>query len=202
MSASANEGTALPAVPRSAQGELDPFTLRRAARGDARAARAFVERYQRPVFALVGRMLVGARPGEVEDLAQEVFLRAFRALPRFDPEGSAKLSTWLLTIATRACIDELRRRRPESGAEVIEEEQLHGDEDPHREVDRQQLRARLIEELSALPPPQRAALVLYEFHGWSYEAIAELIEQPIGTVRSRIARARARLRDRLQEDYR
>ena len=76
--------------------ELDELTLARAQRGDEEACRALVVRYQRALFALLARML-GPR-GAVEDLAQETFLRAFRALPGFDRSGPARLSTWLLTI--------------------------------------------------------------------------------------------------------
>src|SRR5687768_15947133 len=93
--------------------ELDELTLVRAQRGEDAACRALVTRYQRDVFALLSRLLgpAGMR-GLVEDLAQETFLRAFRALPGFDRGGPARLSSWLLTIATRLALDELRRRRP------------------------------------------------------------------------------------------
>src|SRR5262252_7490429 len=91
--------------------EIDDVTLARAQRGEAAAWRSLVEHYQRPVFALLSRMLApSGRATLVEDLAQETFLRAFRALPAFDHAGRARLSTWILTIATRLGIDELRRR--------------------------------------------------------------------------------------------
>src|SRR5262245_60722258 len=79
--------------------EVDRETLRRCQAGEAAALRLFVTRYQRPVFALLSRLL-GPGP-HVEDLAQETFLRALRALSGFDLDGSARASTWLLTIATR-----------------------------------------------------------------------------------------------------
>src|SRR5438552_18316024 len=93
---------------------LDDVTLARAQRGDAAACRALVLQYERPVFALLGRMLApSGRTAMVEDLAQETFLRAFRALSAFDRGGRARLSTWILTIATRLCIDELRKQTTE-----------------------------------------------------------------------------------------
>ncbi|HVV88747.1 MAG TPA: sigma factor, partial [Kofleriaceae bacterium] len=79
-----------PATPPAAA-ELDEVTLRRAQRGDADAGRALVERYQGAVFALLGRMLGGVRRGAIEDLAQDTFLAVFAALPRFRPDGSARL---------------------------------------------------------------------------------------------------------------
>lgn len=107
MAAMALSGEAAPAVPGR---ELDPATLARARNGDPIAFRAFVVRYERPVFALLSRLM--GRGREVEDLAQETFLRAFRALPGFDPDGPARVSTWLLTIATRLALDARKKRRP------------------------------------------------------------------------------------------
>ncbi|MGE3547821.1 MAG: sigma factor, partial [Kofleriaceae bacterium] len=86
--------------------ELDAVTLRRAVTGDDAACRALVELYQTRVFALVSRMLPGRGRATVEDAAQETFLQVFRQLARFDPKGSARLSTWILTIAARRAIDE------------------------------------------------------------------------------------------------
>ena len=87
--------------------ELDRCTLDRARALEPVALRAFVARYERPVFALLSRML--GRGPHVEDLAQETFLRAFRALPAFRPDGTARASTWLLTIATRLASTRARR---------------------------------------------------------------------------------------------
>ena len=87
--------------------ELDEETLRRAQAGDQSAQAALIERYQRPVFALLSRM-VGADPELVEDLAQETFLRVLGALAGFDPRGEARLVTWILTIAGHLAIDHLR----------------------------------------------------------------------------------------------
>src|SRR5512143_4044866 len=92
-----------PAPERARTSELDRATLLRCKAGDPMAFRALVARYERPVFALLSR-IVGRGP-EVEDLAQETFLRAHRALPRFDLDGPARVSTWLLTIATRLALD-------------------------------------------------------------------------------------------------
>src|SRR5689334_4105236 len=92
--------------------ELDELTLRRAQRGDERAWRDLIARYQTPVHALIWRLLAGRAQHRAPDLAQETFVRVVRALPRFDPAGPAKLSTWILTIATRLALNELRRPEP------------------------------------------------------------------------------------------
>src|ERR1043166_8195800 len=98
----------LPGVPREGRGTsplgaLDPGVISRCRAQDPMAFRAFVVRYERMVFARLSRMI--GRGSEVEDLAQETFVRAFRAFPDFDPSGPAKVSTWLLTIATRLALD-------------------------------------------------------------------------------------------------
>src|SRR5437763_5076149 len=106
------------AAPLRASAQLDELTLRRAQKADQRAWRDLIACYQQPVHALIWRLLAGRARHRVEDLAQETFVRVLRALPRFDPTGPASLSTWILTIATRLTLNELRR--PEH-AELIAE---------------------------------------------------------------------------------
>ena len=88
---------------------FDEVTLRRAQRGDERAWRDLIDRFQQPVHALIWRLLAGRAQHRAADLTQETFVRVLRALPRFDPSGPASLSTWILTIATRLTLNELRR---------------------------------------------------------------------------------------------
>ena len=183
-----------PAPPAPA--ELDEVTLRRAQRGDADASRALVERYQGPVFALLGRMLGGVRRGAVEDLAQDTFLAVFAALPRFRLDGSARLSTWILTIAARRAIDELRRRPP---APIAVDDVAAPRERTDAPAERRQLAAAIDRALADLSPPHRAAFVLYELHGLDYQEVAQALGIDVGTVRSRLARARAALRAALAE---
>src|SRR6187551_3259291 len=91
---------------------LDELTLRRAQRGDERAWRDLIARFQQPVHALIWRLLAGRARHRAEDLTQDTFVRVLRALPRFDLSGPATLSTWILTIATRLALNELRRPEP------------------------------------------------------------------------------------------
>ncbi len=174
--------------------------VRQAARGDHAAARAFIRRYQRPVAGVLRRML---RPSGLdsltEDLAQETFVRAFAALPRFDVDGPAKVSTWIVTIATRLALQTLQKRR-------VPTEALH--EAPvvaagaATAADAGATRAalgRAIERAVAeLPPPHRAAWVLREFHDLEYAEIADALQIDIGTVKSRLNRARTALRTALK----
>jgi len=186
-------------APRS-PAELDELTLARAQRGDEAAARALVERYQRPVFALLSR-LCGTRSATrelIDDLAQETFLRAFRALPSFDKNGPARLSTWILTIATRLALDALRRPNP--SAEPLDA--AAGVAAPARAdetAERWALAAAIEHAVLGLHPDQRAVFILRQYHDLDYADIARALAIDLGTVKSRLSRARAVLRQALAE---
>lgn len=173
--------------------ELDPGVLLRCQAGEPAALRAFVEHHQRAVFALVSRIL-GQHP-EVEDLAQETFVRAIRALPGFDLDGAARLSTWLLTIATRLTIDVCRRRARERSWLAAEPSSAATEPGatPENELQRAELRRAIAAALGSLPDDQRAAFVLAEFHGFGLEEIATALQVHKGTVKTRLFRARAKL---------
>jgi RNA polymerase sigma-70 factor (ECF subfamily) len=175
--------------------ELDELTLVRAQRGEDPACRMLVETYQRPVFALLFRVLGPARAFLVEDLAQETFLRAFRALAAFDRAGPARLSTWILTIATRLALDELRRRPVEPSALPPPAPPPRADE----AAERRSVGDAIARAVGALQPEYRAAFVLREMHELSYEEIAGALAIDVGTVKSRLSRARAALREALAE---
>jgi RNA polymerase sigma-70 factor (ECF subfamily) len=178
--------------------ELDEPTLRRAVRGEADAARALVELYQGRVFALVSRMLAGRGRATIEDAAQDTFLHVFRRLGGFDPRGAARLSTWILTIAARRAIDELRRQRPALLPDLDRASDGSADE---RAV-RRELAHAIEAALHQLSPELRAAFLLREYHGLEYAEIAGALDIDLGTVKSRLSRARAALRVRLAEVHR
>jgi RNA polymerase sigma-70 factor (ECF subfamily) len=180
---------AMLAMPGWVDGELDPTLLSRCQAGEPAALRAFVECYQRAVFALLSR-IVGRHP-EVEDLAQETFLRGIRALPGFHDDGAARLSTWLLTIATRLALDVCRKRSREQRASLAAEPVSAST--PEHEAQRSQLRDAIASAMGELPSDQRAAFVLAEFHGFAIEDIATALQIPKGTVKTRLFRARAKL---------
>ena len=121
------------AAARTVVEPFDELTLRRAQRGDERAWRDLIERFQQPVYSLIWRLLAGRAKHRAEDLAQETFVRVMKALPRFEPGGPASLSTWILTIATRLALNELRK--PESAElerEPIGRERADGDAERRR----------------------------------------------------------------------
>jgi RNA polymerase sigma-70 factor (ECF subfamily) len=128
---------------------------------------------------------------EVEDLAQETFLRAFRALPSFDPVGAARASTWLLTIATRLALDRFRRRSQEGVLAHLDLSPVS--ESPERDLEQAELRRAIGRALESLPFDQRAAFVLSEFHALSIADIAKAVDAPESTVKTRLFRAREKL---------
>jgi RNA polymerase sigma-70 factor (ECF subfamily) len=183
--------------------EVDTLTLARAKRGDARASADLVRCYEGRVFGLVGRILAGhAGPSQVEDVAQEAFLKVLKNLDRFDPAGPARLSSWIATIAARTAIDVLRsapRLRAVAPGEALAE--LPAPEpDPEQAASGSELGRRVEAAMVALPAEQRAVLMLRAFSDLDYPEIASALKIEEGTVKSRLNRARAALRRVLDGD--
>jgi RNA polymerase sigma-70 factor (ECF subfamily) len=181
--------------------ELDALTLARAQRGDEAAFRMLVARYEKRVHRIVWRMLdpVG-RGAAVDDLCQETFVRVFRALPRFTAGGSARLSTWILTIATRLALNELRNAKGrviDAGDPGVD--QIAAVERADAGLERRDTARIVRAALASLDPDHRAVLLLREVDELDYEEIARVLDVNVGTVRSRLHRARARLREALGE---
>ncbi|MEZ4364798.1 MAG: RNA polymerase sigma factor [Kofleriaceae bacterium] len=179
-----------------ARADVDDLTLRRAQRGDALALRRLLETHLGTLHALVWRLAGPARRADVDDLVQDSLIRIVGALPRFDPAGPARLSTWMLTIATRVVLNAARRPLP--GA--LPDEDAGGDPDllPSAQLERRQLGAALAAAVAALPADQRAVLVLRDYHDLDYTEIAAALELELGTVKSRLCRARQAVRAELE----
>jgi RNA polymerase sigma-70 factor (ECF subfamily) len=178
--------------------ELDGATLTAAQRGERWARRALVVAYQGRVHAHAFRMLAGAgRRDQAEDLVQDAFLRVLEALPRFSPDGPARLSTWILGITARAVIDELRRRRPAAG--LVAPDQLPGGERPDLRSEQRGVGRAIERAVASLSPEVRAAFVLRAYHDLDYGEIAQTLEVGVGTVKSRLWRARAALQQHLHD---
>ena len=195
MAASQNAPSRRPAQ------ELDELSLVRAQRGEDAACRLLVTLYQRRVFALLSRLLGPAGRGAlVEDLAQETFLRAFRALPQFERGGPARLSTWILTIATRLALDELKRHVPRLvPIDALARSVPAAGASASDESERRALSGSLARAIAELGPEQRATFLLREVHELSYEEVAAALEVDLGTVKSRLSRAKSALRAALAE---
>lgn len=174
---------------------LDEELVRRVQRGDVAAFDLLVRKYQHRIAALIGRYV--SDWSEVQDVAQETFIRAYRAIGNF--RGDAQFYTWLHRIAVNTAKNHLvahNRRPPTDDIDIEDAEQfdsgirLRDSDTPERELMRQQLEQTVVRAVEALPEELRVAINLREVDGLSYEEIAERMGCPIGTVRSRIFRAR------------
>ncbi|HSG90529.1 MAG TPA: RNA polymerase sigma factor RpoE [Pseudomonadales bacterium] len=173
----------------------DARLVERVQRGDKRAFDLLVVKYQHRIQALVSRYV--RDPDDIQDVVQDAFLKAYRALPRF--RGDSQFYTWLYRIAINTAKNFLvarGRRPPASDVDADEAEYYAGGEaltdvaSPESELAGEQLREAVFAALEKLPEDLRTAVTLREFEGLSYEEIAEVMGCPVGTVRSRIFRAR------------
>src|SRR5512145_1629503 len=187
--------------------EIDRQLVERAQRGDKRAFELLVEKYQRKLARLLSRFI--RDPAEVEDVSQEAFIKAYRALPSF--RGDSAFYTWLYRIGINTAKNYLvsqGRRAPTSTEYDAEEAEGFEDASQLRDINTpeslllsKQIGQTVNAAMEALPEELRTAIVLREIDGLSYEEIAGIMDCPIGTVRSRIFRAReavaAKLRPQL-----
>src|SRR6185503_14081491 len=195
------------AGPRTEWGGLtDQEVVLRARSGQESAYRELIRRYERPIFALLFRMV---RDRELaEDLSQETFVKALNAIESYRPEY--KFSSWIFKIANNAAIDHLRRRELDTlsldGAphaatpEEIEATALQvGDkgETPLEELEARELGSAIERAIAQLRPEYRACILLRHVEGLAYEEIAQSLDLPLGTVKTYIHRARHELRDLL-----
>ena len=182
--------------------QLDEDLVLRVQRGDKSAFDFLVIKYQHRIIQLVNRYVKD--PSEAQDVAQEAFIKAYRALGNF--RGDSAFYTWLYRIAINTAKNYLvsRSRRNSDyqvdiqDAEVFENApQLQGMETPERHLLNQEIVDTIQEAIDKLPEDMRTAIMLREFEGMSYEEIAETMDCPVGTVRSRIFRAREAIDNKL-----
>jgi RNA polymerase sigma-70 factor, ECF subfamily len=190
--------------------EYEEQLIARSKRGEVNAFNQLVLHYQQAVYGVVFRML--GNPDVAADVTQDTFIAAFRAVSTY--RGGSSFRAWLLRIASNMACDHWRRtqRHPvESLESITEEEEPHAfdllntlattgpEGNPEERLLTQELQELIQQGLQQLPLEQRVAVVLCDIQGFSYEEIAETTQSTLGTVRSRIARGRARLRQYLSE---
>lgn len=184
--------------------EIDQQLVERAQRGDKRAFDLLVSKYQRKLARLLSRFI--RDPAEIEDVTQEAFVKAYRALPSF--RGDSAFYTWLYRIGINTAKNYLvamGRRAPTTTEFDSEEAETFEDADhlrdvntPEAELMSKQIAQTVNDSMAALPDELRTAITLREIEGLSYEEIATIMNCPIGTVRSRIFRAREAIAANLQ----
>lgn len=182
--------------------EADRRLVRRVQKGDKRAFDLLVLKYQHKIFGLVGRYVHDG--SEVQDVTQEAFIKAYRAIGRF--RGESAFYTWLYRIAINTAKNYLvsrSRRPPDTDVEVGDAEYFEGpgrlreNDSPEQELFKEELETEIYAAIAQLPEDLRTAVMLREFDGMSYEQIAQIMQCPVGTVRSRIFRAREAIDNRI-----
>lgn len=177
----------------------DALLIEQSLAGDSAAFGQLVSKYQDRLYNTL--VHVTGCPEEAEDVAQDAFVQAYVKLSTF--QGKSAFYTWLYRIAYNLSISRKRRKRPEVSVDRIREstgdEPLDDEEGPGDRMEREERAGRIRLALQELSDEHRTILVLREMEGCCYETIADVLELPVGTVRSRLHRARMQLRDRLKE---
>jgi RNA polymerase sigma-70 factor (ECF subfamily) len=185
------------------ESDIDQQLVERVQKGDKRAFDLLVLKYQHKVLAVVGRLI--RDHSEAQDVAQEAFIKAYRALPNF--RGDSAFYTWIYRIAINTAKNYLvarNRRPPASDLDVEEAEFFSGNEaihemnTPEHNLLRDELQETIEQAFADLPADLRTAVTLREIDGLSYEEIADVMQCPVGTVRSRIFRAREAIDKRIK----
>ena len=190
----------------SATPVTDEELVTRATAGDLESFNQLVVRWERPIYALAYRTL--GREEAARDVVQESFLRAFRGLKGF--KGQAKFSSWLYRITLNLCRDWMRKSRrapmiqvPETEDGLDMAEQMPSPAESVEElVNRQQMSAAVAKAMAELPDEQRPAILMKEFHGLTFQEIADALDCPLSTVKTRLYQGLSVLRRRLERDAR
>jgi len=188
---------------RMTEAQVDQLLVERVQKGDKHAFDLLIDKYQHRIVSLVARYVNDQ--AEALDVAQEAFIKAYRALKNF--RGESAFYTWLYRIAINTAKNWLvaqKRRPPASDIDAADAEQYDADSrlkdkgTPENELLREEIRQTVYSTIAQLPEDLRTAIVLREMEGMSYEEIATTMECPIGTVRSRIFRAREAIDEQLR----
>ena len=188
---------------RMSEAEVDKLLVERVQKGDKRAFDLLINKYQHRIVSLVTRYVSDQH--EAMDVSQEAFIKAYRAIDRF--RGDSAFYTWLYRIAINTAKNRLvarKRRPPSSDIDAADAEQydiesrLKEQGTPENELLREEIKTTVYDTIAALPDDLRTAIMLREIEGMSYEDIAVTMDCPIGTVRSRIFRAREAIDEKLK----
>ena len=185
----------------------DKKLIEKAAGGDVEAFEKIIEEYQNIVYSIALRM--AGNETDAFDMAQEVFIKLYRNLSKFD--GRSKLSTWIYRVASNTCLDELKKRkRIRDNTKSLNEEFETADDSvvleikdtkplPEEEIENSEIKETLNSAILKLSDQHKEVIILRDIEGFSYEEIADITKNSVGTVKSRLSRARSALRKILKE---
>jgi len=173
-------------------------SIRRTQNGEPQAFQVIVEKYKYSLFVWVTRFIGTADPVDAEDIVQEIFLSAYTHIQSYDP-AKAGICTWLFGIAKNLCLNELRKQRPEPRADFDE---VSSPNDPALTLQQREIHHKLDQALNNLSPEHRSVFILYDLLGFSHREISVIEKICIGTVKSRLSRARKELRKNLNQYWR
>lgn len=184
----------------------EQLLLERAKSGDVAAFEELIDAYQKKVFNLALRII--GNYDDAADLAQETFVRIYKAISNFKEQSS--FSTWVYRITTNVCLDEIRKRKNKKVVSLDEDihmddgemkrQVVSGDPGPDEAAEREEVRRTVNNAINKLPEDQRVVITLRDLQGMSYEEIAKVLALPAGTVKSRINRARLALKNALSSE--
>ena len=181
----------------------DEELVARAQGGDVDSFNQLILRWERPIYALAYRVI--GREEDARDVSQEAFLRAFRALPAF--KGQAKFSSWLYRIALNLCRDWIRKQRRAPVQQIpegVDPVEMAGEGGPVESIEelvaRKELSEVVSEAMAQLPEEQRTAIILKEYHGMTFQEIADLQGCPLSTVKTRLYQGLTVLRRHLEKN--
>jgi len=181
----------------------DEELVARSIRGDTDSFNELILRWERPIYVLAYRTI--GREEDARDVAQETFLRAFRALKGF--KGEAKFSSWLYRIALNLCRDWVRRERRQPVAQApegVDLVELASEQTPSETIEdlvaRNEISAAVARAMATLPEEQRTAIILKEYHGLTFQEIADMLDCPLSTVKTRLYQGLTVLRRQLDRE--
>lgn len=184
----------------------EDLLIKRAQSGDIAAFEALIEAYEQKVFHIAYRM--AGNPDDAADMAQEILLKIFRNVGKF--KGESKFSTWVYRVATNTCLDELKKAKRKAAYSLDEEFETEEGQlgvevadtapTPEQRVEGQEIRDAITEAISRLSEEHRQIIILRDINGLTYEEVADILDCSLGTVKSRISRAREQLRKILSQD--
>ena len=179
----------------------DDRLIRQTLAGESTAFESLIGKYQNRLFHSMTQVLRNST--DAEDIVQEAFVKAFTKLSTF--RGGSQFYTWLYRIAHNSAISQIRKRKPTESIDYDESgmaNNLEGDAvAPSQRLEQQEQHQQLSDALDRLKEEQRSVLVLREIEGLDYDAIAEILSVPVGTVRSRLHRARTQLKEELERQF-